>query len=192
MKTLSKVNRGLILTIVVILGVAAYLVGVSLSQAGDREEIKKVCAQYIQTELQYRMLPEANRKEDPGISQTDLTAYIDKAKAEIKSHYVDNEICYKYLLEEIETSLKQQAKGQGVVYSYEKDVRSYTDFVFDKDSASVVVTCNTSYNGPDRYSMSQSTVKKNTVTKDQMTLQKVDGKWKVTYSYLESYDPYNG
>ena len=189
MKILSKLNRGLLLTIVVILGVAAYLIGLHFSQKADREIIRTVCAEYIQTETQYRMLPEGKRQATPNISEAELNAYVEKAKADIKSLYVDNEICYRYLLEEIEENLKKQSKGTEVITDYQKEVRNVSNFSFDGDTVSVLVTCYTSYNGPDIYGGGESAVEKDSITREEMTLQKVDGTWKVTYAYLQPYDP---
>ena len=109
MKILKKINRGLILTVIVVIGVAVYLGCLGSAQAADREEIISICEDYIKAETGYSMLPEKYRKENPEIPEQELDAYINEAKTELKKFYVDNENTYKYLLERIESSLKSRS-----------------------------------------------------------------------------------
>lgn len=178
MKILKKINRGLILTVIVVIGVAVYLACLSSAQAADREEIISICEDYIKAETGYSMLPEKYRKENPEIPEQELDAYINEAKTELKKFYVDNENTYKYLLERIESSLKSQAAGDDVILTYTKDIYKVDSVAFDGDKASVELICNTVCK------TSGGSVSTDDLTNDSLMLQKIDGRWLLCYSNL--------
>ncbi len=188
----KKINRGLILTFAVVLGVAVYLVGLEAVRSKDKEEIKKVCEAYLQMEVAYHMLPEEYRKEQPDIAGPALDEYIRKMQEEITSYYVDNEQCYRYLLERLEENLRAQAEGKGVIYQFEKNIRRYESLSFNGNTVKVTFTSFSTLDGPPGGPGSEENrMESQGDTIDEITLQKVDGKWKVVFSNL-SYPYGNG
>jgi len=182
MKFLAKINRGLILTAVVIIGLAIYLISLNISQINATPEIKSICLDYIKTATSYTMLPEQYRKEKPDITSSGLSSYIDKMTTDIKAFYPDNEQTYKYQLKAFQTSFELQVKGQSVVFSYKKDFSKFSEIVFDGDTAKVSIITNSSID-----SVSAVTGQRGTVsgqTNDTITLQKISGKWKIIYADL--------
>lgn len=190
MKVLSKINRGLILTVVVLLGVIGYLIGLEIVQNGARKDIQAVCEKYVAAEVSYRMLPEANRSDTPNLSTEALETYLSNMKQDLTSYYVDNEQTYRYLLDSMEDSLRAQAEGEGVVYQYDKEIIKM-DITFRGDMATVSLTCSNTYRGPSDMAYSKQTAPAavKTIqgeTTDSITLQRVEGEWKLTYSNLST------
>ena len=189
MRILSKINRGVILTVVILLGVAGYLIGLEAMHGSARKEIQQICEKYVAAELQYYMLPEAYRVEKPQIPEQELERYMTAMRDELKGFFVDNEQTYRYKLKELEENLTAQSKGEGVVYEYKKEIVKY-EIAFDGNTASVTLTSATTYDGPvSSYSYSSKTgvSSRQTLTgevTDRLSFQRVDGEWKLTYAAL--------
>ena len=189
MKVLAKINRGVILTVVVLLGVAAYLIGLEVMHSSARKEIGALCEEYIQAELRYHMLPEEYRGATPGMTEAELDGYIAQMKEDLTPYYVDNEQTYRYLFNSLEESLRNQAQGYDVTYELTKDIMK-TEITFDGDKASVDLFCYTTMKGTAAYApdVAASTTTRDSSasgeTLDTLYLQRVDGEWKLTYSNL--------
>lgn len=189
MRILSKINRGVILTVVILLGVAGYLIGLEAMHDSARKEIQQICEKYVAAELQYHMLPQAYRTENPQMPAQELEHYMTAMREDIKGFFVDNEQTYRYKLEELEEDLTAQSKGEGVVYQYTKEIIQY-EIEFNANTASVTLTSATTYDGPvDSYSYRSKTggSSRQTLTgevTDCLSFQRVDGEWKLTYAAL--------
>lgn len=187
MRILSKINRGVILTVVVLVGVAGYLIGLEAMHSSARKEIQQICEKYVAAELQYYMLPQAYRTESPQISEQELERYMTAMRDELKGFFVDNEQTYRYKLKELEENLTAQSKGEGVVYEYKKEIVRYK-IEFDGNTASVTLTSTTTYDGPvSSYSSKTGASSRQTLTgevTDRLSLQRVNGEWKLTYAAL--------
>ncbi len=193
MKVLAKINRGVILTVVVLLGVAAYLIGLEVMHSSARKEIGALCEEYVQAELGYHMLPEEYRGATPGMTEAELDSYIAQMKEDLTPYYVNNEQTYQYLFSSLEQSLRNQAQGYDVTYELTKDIMQ-TEITFDGDKARVQLSCYTTLKGTTAYTPDiAATTPNNSVsreTRDTLYLQRVDGEWKLTYSNLTI--PYAG
>lgn len=172
----KKINRGFILTLFVLICVIIYLVVMIFVTREDVSEIKRLSEEYIAAELKYNMLPEEYRKQNPEIPDDTLSAYIDEMKSTLKSYYIDNEQSYKYLLENIESSLKTQADGYDIIEEYSKDIIKISVSI-DDDIASVSISNTTKYS---TLSGSDS----DSSMSDSLIFQKVNGSWRLTYSSL--------
>ncbi len=176
MKLLKKINRGLLLLIVLIIAVSIYLIASAVTDTKEKKQIVSLCEEYIGKEISYNMLPEQYRENPTSMTAEELSAYIGEMKETLKSYYVDNEKSYIYLLDSLEENLKSQHKGLNIIYDYEKEIAKFDSITFHGNSVSVKLTCNTAYSSEDSQASSQ--------TSDYMTLQKDGGEWKVTYSSL--------
>ena len=76
----AKLNRGLALTIAVLIAVTVYLVGLSKARAAIIPDIKDACERHIDTFTSYMMLPEEYRTGQPDIPKSELDKYIEDMK----------------------------------------------------------------------------------------------------------------
>ena len=191
MTLFKKINRGLILTVVVLIVTAGYVILTSVAQSAAEPDIKNICANYIKTAISYQMLPQNYRKETPAMPKTELDNYINSMSKDLEAFYTTNQQTYKYTIDSNKTSLENQAKGIGVIYSYSKVISSYNSFTFSSDTVEVSISTSSvlddasdpSTSAGGRQSISSQTT-------DTIDLQKVGGKWKITYADLEQ--PSNG
>jgi hypothetical protein len=191
MSLFKKINRGLILTVVVLVATATYLVTIAISHSAAQPEIKSICAKYIQTAMSYKMLPQSYRKENPAMPKAELDKYIDSMTKDLKAFYTNNEQTYKYTINDYKTSLEDQAKGNGIIYNYKKEISKYSDFVFNDDMVTVSIDSNTVFDGVQNVSTDPNLMPSignrqnlSSQTADTITLQNVNGKWKIIYADL--------
>jgi len=184
MRALKKFNRGVIITIIAVLCVGIYLIGLDMSQNTEKPAIQKVVESYIATYVSYNMLPESYRIATPNIPQAEMDSYTAKMESDIQSYFAAGDTSYKYITDMLKSGLESQTTDTTVVYSYNKTISRYTDFNFDKDTVTVTVETNANYDGPNSKNTSAVRVQLNSVTTDKIVLKKVDGEWKVVYSNI--------
>jgi len=190
MKFLKKINRGLIVTVLILIVLIVYLVVQSISHDSAEPVIKDICEKYISTVTSYKILPEEYMSDNSEMQQADLEKYIQNMTSDIKSFYADNEQNYSYLIKSCKESLENQAKGKEVIYNYKKDIVSFEKIIFNRNTVTVTIRKNNTYNGTDdavgsiRESISGQTT-------DTITLQKINGEWKIIYADLQQPDNVN-
>lgn len=191
MKFISKINRGAIVTAAVLIGVVVYLVVLSWTQAAEKVEIEKVCAEYIKTEVGYSMLPTKYRIEKPDMPAAESKQYLAEMAESLQAFYLENDQVIKFNLERVQNELQKQMSGIGVIYDYQKTIAKFSSFVFDGKNVTVAMRVNTVLDGPSNDGMATSRQKSVEETEDTMILQKVDGLWKVAYANLNKPGGYN-
>lgn len=182
MKVLKKFNRGVIITVIAVIGVSSYLVGLGITQHAEIPAIKQVVESYINTYVGYNMLPAEYRTATPNMPQATMDSYVAKMETDIKSYFAAGDNSYKFMTDTLKSDLQSQTSDTTVVYSYTKDISKYTAFTFDKSTVTVTLDTNSSYDGPDKSNSGTGSFKGNAVTTDTVVLKKVDGVWKVVYS----------
>ena len=192
MKFWAKINRGLVLTILALFAVVVYLIVLQVSHNAARPEIESICKSYVKTAVNYSMLPQKYRKASPAMPQSELDSYLSDMQNDIKAFYPDNEQTYKYVINQYTASLENQAKGINMVYSYTKDVSSFSGLNFNGSTVIVSIVTDTNYTGAAVNTGSTVTGAGSDTftpvsgqTTDTITLQKIDGKWMVVYADLQ-------
>ena len=87
MKWFQKINRGIILTVAVLLCVVGYLITLEISRNADKPKIEKICTGYIQAVTEYSMLPKESRVVGAKLSGQEAIDYINTAMEKIKGFY---------------------------------------------------------------------------------------------------------
>ncbi|MEG0770835.1 MAG: hypothetical protein RR436_02950 [Clostridia bacterium] len=192
MKWFSKINRGVILTAVILIGVIIYLVSLSVMQSGDKAPIEKVCKDYIASYNKYQLLPKVGNAEKPAMSQDELNVFFGELENELKPYFLGN--TGDTVIKNMKENLKNQAKGIDVVHKYEKEVISINNITFNKATAVVNLTTHTTFDGPSHNlykgdgSMPTKREEKSGDTRDEIRLAKENGKWYITSAYLLTSD----
>jgi hypothetical protein len=186
MKALKKFNRGVVIAVIALIGVSIYLVELGITQHAELPAIKQVVESYIQTYVNYNMLPKEYRTATPNVPQATMDSYVAKMQTDIKSYFAAGDNSYKFMTDTLKSGLQSQISDSTVVYSYTKTISKYNSFVFDKSTVTVSVDTNSSYNGPDKNNSSTGSFQGNAVTTDTVVLKKVDGAWKVVYSNINT------
>ena len=184
MRPRKKFNRGVILTAIAVVCVSIYLIGLSITQNAQIPAIKKVVGSYINTYVNYNMLPAQYRVTTPNMPQADLNSYLAKMESDIKSYFAANDNSYQFMTDTLKSDLQSQNIGTNVVYTYKKTISQYSEFNFDKSTVTVTVDSNTNYDGPDKNNLSAGRLQMNAVTTDTVVLKEVSGAWKIVYSNI--------
>lgn len=201
MKVFRKINKGLLLTIIVIAVLVIYLANLEKQREADKVDIKKSCEDFIALTDEFVVLPEDMQTYTSEISKENEEKIETQLKEALKKQMVDNDkaidIQYEYLVDKLQDG-----------YGTENEVKTGNKRIITKisgyefDGNQVTVTLKTSTETTYKYKEDFKGEEKerkdtNTSTNDEIVLQKVDGKWKVVYSYLQfdvgnnHYDTYN-
>ena len=97
MKFLKKINKGLVLTIIVILALVVYLVEVERQREDDKTEIRGACEEFIDVTDKYLVLPEEMQTLTGEISEEAEKAY-EQAKEQARIQEIQHKL---YLLNEL-------------------------------------------------------------------------------------------
>ncbi len=187
MKWISKINRGAILTGIIIFGVIVYLIVVFIVQSISIPGISDICTDYIAFDVKYSMLPEANRVEQPDMTEDEVGQYIEMMSNELKSFYPAGDQYSKYALNAKSASLQRQAAGIDVILEYTKEIISFRTFAFKDDTVTVTILTETYIDkaGTDPKDMSGSGKME---TEDHIILMKSEGQWKVIHAEIMTPD----
>jgi hypothetical protein len=190
MKLVSKINRGLIATIIVLIAVIVYIVIVGVSQSVQKPEIKKACTDYIAMDIKYKLLPSDYIDVSQKVPQSLQDSIISDMKSDIKAKYIDNEQLVNTVIKEYQDNLESQFKNGANLQSLSRKIIKYNSINFDGDTVvasfnsmvdekaiSYVTDSSTGAVTPS-YKTNSSQVTEN------ISFKKVDGKWKVIAANL--------
>lgn len=180
MKFLKKINKGFILTVLVVVLLAIYLVQLEIQRNKEKPDIEKICTQYIEFVNKY------SAYDNIDISKSEVKKeYGNKIKEEVKMFLIQNDYVVKTqtdnLIIDIEDSVLQKVKSRN------RKIEKIKKYVFDGDE--VTVTLKISVDVEKYVDDTSEVVNKDTQdSEDTITLVKEDGKWKITYAELQNPD----
>lgn len=206
MKFLKKINKGLILTIIVILALSIYLIGVETNRNKEKPEIEKICKEYIELTNKYAVMPEENQKiyttSQIELGETEkkkedfnkqIETQMNKFEEELKVKMIDNETARNMQKEIIGNFLESSNDiFSSVIVKYNREITKIRKFSFDSDQVTVTfdtkIDVETKYLGSGLEENNETTKKENFNSNvETITLKKVDNKWKVVYADLTYY-----
>lgn len=185
MKIWKKINKGLLLTIIVLIVLIIYLKGVEKQREADKTAIKTSCEEYINLIDNLMVLPEDMQN----LSEENEQKIQDNINNELKKVMIENEdaieLQSQYVLE-----IVKQSNDNKIIINCKKNIDKISKYEFDGDQVVVKFSSNleTSYKHVNTET-NEEEEKQNiqSTSGDEITLQKVDGKWKIVYSYLDYY-----
>ena len=192
MKFLRKINIGLTLTIIAIIAVVVYCINVESGRKSAKEDIKKACDDFTQLTNKYAMLP--TEYQTVGIKSTDvnLNDYYTKMQSELEQKTISSKTAdiQKIILSDVvESQLLDTSK---ITTEFNRQIAKITSYEFSGNQVSVVfnskVTVKQKYSDYDQETGEPTEkVKENTyeLQGESMTLEKVDGNWKVVFADLQ-------
>lgn len=205
MRYLKKINKGLVLTVIVLLILIIYLVAVEVGRNADKPDIEKACKEYIATLDKYAVMPESVQKlygasdiENKSSIDDNVSKNIDnkmvELENELKSKMIDNELAVKMQKDAVSSYVKNNNNVfETVVTAFNRDITKIKKFAFDDDQ--VTVTLDTKVSQDIKYLEFAETETKELSKKNDfnlqgetITLKKVDGTWKVVYASLTYQD----
>jgi uncharacterized ubiquitin-like protein YukD len=199
MKFLKKINIGLVLTIIVVVAVAIYSVNVEVQRNKEKGNIKTACEEFIKTTNKSVILPEKFQNINTKITEQEFNAYIEEVKSNLKEKMIDNNSALEIQTTIIEGELENQLSSESIITKFEREILKISSYAFDGDQVTVTfkskVTKDVKSLVNNGYDDDGNEISKEETNSDSfntesetITLQKVDGVWKVVYADLQFTD----
>ena len=188
MKFLKKINKGLLLTIIVVAILIIYLTNLEKQRESDKTDIKNACEEFIALTDEYVVLPEEMRTYTGEISKENEEKIGAQLKEALKKQMVDNDkaidIQYEYLTDKLQSGYKTENE---IKIKNKRTITKISSYEFDGSQVTVSLKTSTEVTYKYKEVTGEEKERKNTLTNpsDEIVLKKVDGKWKIVYSYLQ-------
>ena len=189
MKILRKINKGVLLSIIVLICLMTYIVIVEIGRNNQKELIKEACIKYIEFENKYSVMPEEYWTAEGKVNKED---YKNEMKTKLKEMMIDNEKIYnqqKSIVDNklecslIESAISLNKNSKNII------VKSYT---FDGDQVEVTIENTLEIEQvllpqDDMPSIEElNKTKKTEKYNDKITLKMENGVWKIIYADIET------
>ena len=199
MKFIKKLNKGLLLTVIVLLVLIIYLINIETKRNAEKPQIEQAVKEYIELIDKYAVMPEKYQKiygysflEDEKLQkeQEDAIAeYLKKFEEDIKEKTIDNENVIKMQKDLVKELINQKNDfTKSVISKYERKIVKIKTFAFDDDQ--VTVAFDSEVNTESKYLDDGQELSKLDTQKyenESVTLKHVNDKWKIVYSDLSVY-----
>lgn len=188
MKFFKKINKGLLLTIIVVAILVIYLINLEKQRESDKTDIKNACEEFIALTDEYVVLPEEMRTYTGEISKENEEKIDAQLKVALKKQMVDNDkaidIQYEYLTDKLQSGYKTEDE---IKIKNKRTITKISSYEFDGSQVTVSLKTSTEVTYKYKEATGEEKERKNTLTSpsDEIVLKKVDGKWKIVYSYLQ-------
>lgn len=184
MKVLKKINKGLILTIIVLAALLIYISSIEKQRNSDKTDIRKACEEFIALTDKYVVLPEDMQKSE--VSEEKVNEYVNQMKNDIEKVMISNKEAVKIQEQVIENNLRDSYNALDVRSKVSRKIKKINGYEFDGNQ--VTVKLNNQVEIVTKvFDEIESTKETETfeASSDEIILQKVDGKWKIVYSNLQ-------
>lgn len=184
MKVLKKINKGLILTIIVLAALLIYISGVEKQRNADKPDIRKACEEFIALTDKYVVLPEDMQKSE--VSEEKVNEYVNQMKNDVEKVMISNTEAVKIQEQVIENNLRDSYNALDVRSKVSRKIKKINGYEFDGNQ--VTVKLNNQVEIVTKvFDEIDSTKETETfdASNDEIILQKIDGKWKIVYSNLQ-------
>ena len=196
MKILKKINKGLILTILVLVVLIIYFVNLEKQRDKDKPDIKKACEEFISFTDKYAVLPEELQTLQNEIPEEKVEDYIRQMKKDLTNFMIDNPEAINIQQKNLEYNLKSGYDVLQVRTKLSRKIQKISSYQFENNQVTVMLEDNIeeivkTSDGNKEYTKSNEL----SVNEDEIILKKVDGNWKVVYANLQFADNpnyYNG
>lgn len=184
MKGLKKINKGLILTIIVLAVLLIYISGVEKQRNADKPDIRKACEEFIALTDKYVVLPEDMQKSE--VSEENVNEYVNQMKNDVEKVMISNTEAVKIQEQVIENNLRDGYDALDVRSKMSRKIKKIKSYEFDGNQVTVKLN--------DQVEIVTKVFDEIDATKetetfdassDEIILQKIDGKWKIVYSNLQ-------
>ena len=188
-KILRKLNRGAIVTAVVLLAVAVYLAALDIAHQKDQEDIKTACEAFLLADADWRVLPVDYENGQTRLTEDQFNQFLADMKADKAKYYVANQAALDNDLIYLNDALHSQNEGMtALTTSFENRILAFSAISFDGNSVSVTVDTQVAIESRNFAAGETAPVRQSVSSSDSITLQKEDGIWKIVYAYINTSD----
>ena len=155
MNALKKINRGLLVTLLVVLAVGIYLLINEMIRAGDRTAIQEMLESYVPAEAQlYTVSREQTSESYDEMSEAERNALIDATSSKLAPYFVNQPDALRSAAETIARTVYQR---QGLwIDSVDSRILKLSSFTFNGSAASVKAKIQMEFEGSPYYISGQT------------------------------------
>lgn len=185
---MKKINKGLILTIIVLAILTIYLIGLENQRKADKEEIKDTISKIADITSQMVVYPEDMQRLDKEITKEQKEKYEKEIKEKLEEIMIENEEAVDLQHKVIITNLENGNKNGEIRTKFNRNIKKIKGYEFNGEQ--VTVSFQSNIEEEFKYNddiLNEEKVRKNNfdTSYGEVTLKKVDGKWKMVYSNLQ-------
>ena len=118
---MKKINLGIVLIILILLGTVGYLFYEKDSKKGDKDKVKSFVNDYLKVYNKYALLYEEDRDIDKIIDKSKYDEYKEEMKQELDKYLIDDEELRNKIYDSYVKRIDEQIEGK---YVYNKDEKS--------------------------------------------------------------------
>ena len=182
---MKKINKGFILTLIVLVALTLYILKVEMQRNADKEEIQKVYEEFIEFTDKYSVLPENLQTLTEAKDENKLEEYKKQMRVELEKLMIDDEEAVNLQYQKLESVLTGGYNKLEVRTNQERKINKITTYRFNGNKVDVKFEGTVErqikfFNGTEELTETKTF---DTIY-DEIILQKVNGKWKVKYSNL--------
>ncbi len=186
MKFLKKINKGLILTVIVLVVLILYFNNLEKQRDKDKPDIKKACEDFIKLTDKYSVLPVELQTLQDNIPEEKVDDYIKQMKKDLADVMIDNQESINIQQKILEENLKNGYNVLEVRTNLSRKIQKVSSYQFENNQVTVSLKDNVeetikTSDGLEEYDKNNEFE----ASEDEIVLQKVDGKWKIVYANLQ-------
>ncbi len=188
MRILKKINKGAILTIIVLVALVIYLVGVENQRKEDKVIIKQKCEEIIGVIDDCMVYPEDMQKLGEEISKEDQAKYEEQVKEKLAEKMIDNEEAVEIQSKMLISNLNYQNNENEIRTKYKRNIDKITGYLFEGDQVTVTFLSTVQVEKKYKDALTgeeQTSSQSFSTSSDEIVLQKIDGNWKIVYTNLQ-------
>lgn len=186
-KFIRKLNRGAIVSYVVLMSVALYLVALNVMQEREKPDIKAVCEAFVQADAAWRVLPVDYQNGETQMTEEEMTQFQSDMASDLDKYYVTNQIAFQNYLEGL-TSL-QNARNVGkipLVTGFDSTIMKFTGFTFEGNTVTVSFETQISVESLNFAAGETSPSRTSGRVGNDISMQKENGEWKIVYANIST------
>lgn len=187
-KLFGKINRGIIVTIVVLVIVISYLVIHSAIQKSELPDIKEACVTYVQADAEWHVLPENLRNGQTTPTDSEIQKYADSLEPEVIAYYADNATVRENAMASVLMNLQVPLLQGRINTSFENGNVKFGTITFRDNTVTVNFTTQAATEYIDTASGSTTPARVSGIMNNQIILQKEGSEWKIIYASLSMSD----
>ena len=178
MKFLRKINKGLILTIIVLIALVLYFNNLEKQREADKTDIKATCEEFIKLTDKYSVLPEDMQVIQKEMPEERVKNYVGEMKAELEKIMITNTESINIQSQILEENLRNGYNALEVRTKLSRKIQKISSYEFEGNQVTVNLK---DQDGMEEHNENSSFEASN----DQIILKKENGKWKVVYANLQ-------
>jgi len=137
---MKRINFGIVLILLTFIFLTLFAISDEMSKAKDKENVKEIFIEYLNTCNKYSMLEEENRNIDKNINTNEYNVYLSQMKQDLSKYVSDDKLNDIY--EIFKQRLDKQFYGKYMMKEYDKQLMGIVEYSFNDSYISVTLDLN--------------------------------------------------